>query len=125
IVESLRDNGVAVNGFIASGGLPVKSPLMMQIYSDVLKARITLPESAQSVAMGAAILGCIAADAKLTGYQSITDTIRAMARQRTDLAYEPDVANARQYDNLYTFYRKMTDANGVIAGVMHGLRSFA
>ena len=124
IVESLRENGLAVNNFIAGGGLPVKSPLMMQIYADVLKARITLPESDQSVALGAAILGCIAAGAKLTGYKSIADAIRAMARQRLDVAYEPDVANAQQYDNLYALYRKMTDANGVIAGVMHSLRSF-
>lgn len=125
IVELLRDDGVAVSSFIASGGLPAKSPLMMQIYSDVLKARITLPESTQSVALGAAILGCIVADSKITGYEHITNTICAMARQRTDLAYQPNAAAAQQYDRQYAFYRKLTDANGVMAGVMRDLRSFS
>lgn len=57
IVDTLRDAGVPVTQFVASGGLPSKSPLLMQIYADVLGARITLPESEQSVALGAAIIG--------------------------------------------------------------------
>ena len=125
IVELLRENGVAVNGFIASGGLPAKSPLMMQIYSDVLKAQITLPESTQSVALGAAILGCIVADTRHTGGKSVTDTIRTMARQRTDLIYQPDLATARQYDTLYALYRKLTSITGPVSAVMRDLQDFA
>ena len=36
IVETLREAGVPCRRFVASGGLPGKSPLLMQIYSDVL-----------------------------------------------------------------------------------------
>src|SRR6266705_1962895 len=61
IVDTLREAGVPVERFVASGGLPAKSPLLMQIYADVLGEQIKLAESENSVALGAAILGCLAA----------------------------------------------------------------
>src|SRR5688500_17526811 len=67
IVETLREAGVPCRRFVASGGLPAKSPLLMQIYADVLDARIRLPETEPSVALGAAILACIAAGREVTG----------------------------------------------------------
>jgi len=60
IVQLLRDAGVPVEHFVASGGLPGKSPLLMQIYADVLGEQITLAESNNAVALGAAILGNLA-----------------------------------------------------------------
>ena len=94
IVETLRDAGVPVRRFVASGGLPAKSPLLMQIYADVLDERIKLAESDQSVALGAAILGCLAAGPEATGYPGISQAIHAMARVREDLVYRPDLAGA-------------------------------
>ena len=57
ICDTLRDAGVPVRRFVAAGGLPAKSPLLMQIYADVLDARIKLAPTDQSVALGAAMLG--------------------------------------------------------------------
>jgi L-ribulokinase len=101
IVETLRDGGVPVERFVASGGLPAKSPLLMQIYADVLGQEITLAESDQSVALGAAILGCLAAGSQTTGHASIASAIHAMARQRRDLVYRPDPQRHRRYEKLY------------------------
>jgi L-ribulokinase len=122
IVDTLRDAGVPVRRFVASGGLPVKSPLLMQIYSDVLNERINLAESDQSVALGAAILGCLAAGHEATGHASISQAIHAMARQREDVMYRPDLKARKQYEKLYPIYRKLGDRDGVLATAMRELR---
>jgi L-ribulokinase len=122
IVQTLQSSGVPVKRFVASGGLPGKSPLLMQIYADVLGEKIELAESDQSVALGAAILGCIAAGAEATGYTTIDQAIHAMARQRKDLVYVPDPARQRAYAELYGVYRNIADCNGPIAQTMRKLR---
>src|SRR5918993_2267657 len=98
IVDTLRDAGVPVRRFVASGGLPAKSPLLMQIYADVLDERIKLAESEQSVALGAAVFGALAAGPGATGHASMGQAIHAMARQREDLVYRPDLSARRRYD---------------------------
>ena len=124
IVESLRESGVPVRRFVASGGIAVKNPLLMQIYSDVLNERITIAESDQAVALGAAILGCLAAG-KTSGYASISQAIHAMARQREDLKYRPDLVARKQYEKLYRLYRSLADGNGTLAAVMRQLRELS
>lgn len=122
IVETLREAGVPVRRFCASGGLPGRSPLLMQICADVLDGRIHLPETDQSVALGAAILGCIAAGSEVTGYHSISQAIHAMSRWREDLVYRPDLDRKRQYQKLYPLYRSLAGGNSAIASVMRQLR---
>jgi L-ribulokinase len=123
IVDTLRDAGVPVRRFVASGGLPAKNPLLMQIYADVLNERITLAESDQSVALGAAILGCLAAGEAATGYAQVSQAIQAMARQREDLVYRPELSARAKYDKLYELYRTIGAGDGKLAGVMRELRN--
>jgi L-ribulokinase len=123
IVDTLEDGGVPVKKFVASGGLPAKSPLLMQIYADVLGRDIALAESDQSVALGAAILGCIAAGKSATGHANIAQAINAMARQRKDLVYKPSAAGKKQYQKLYPLYRKLAERGGSVGSVMHDLRN--
>jgi L-ribulokinase len=110
IVETMRDSQILVRRFVASGGLPAKNPLLMQIYADVLNEKILLAESNESVALGAAILGCLAAGPEETGYSAVSQSIHAMARQREDLVYRPDIRARNHYDVLYARYRKLGDA---------------
>ncbi|MFO1022256.1 MAG: FGGY-family carbohydrate kinase [Planctomycetales bacterium] len=56
IVQTLRDGGVPVRRFVATGGLPHHSPLFLQICADVLNETIVVPDSKQGPALGAAIL---------------------------------------------------------------------
>jgi L-ribulokinase len=123
IVETLRTAGVPVRRFVASGGLPAKSPLLMQIYADVLGEKIKLAASDQSVALGAAILGCLSAGSAVTGYAGISQAIHAMARVRDDLAYRPDLRARREYGDLYKVYQSITDGDGTVARAMRVLRS--
>jgi len=122
IVETLREAGVPVRRFVASGGLPAKLPLLMQIYADVLDERIKLAESDQSVALGAAILGCLAAGSAATGHASLSQAIHAMARQREDVMYRPDLGARKKYAQLYLVYRELVQCDGAVAGVMRRLR---
>jgi L-ribulokinase len=125
IVETLQESGVPVRRFVASGGLPGKSPLLMQIYADVLGEKITLAESDQSVALGAAILGCLAAGSEVTGYAHISQAIHAMARQREDLVYRPDLHRRKLYNKIYPLYRSVCQCDGATATVMRRLREIA
>ncbi|CAN5595024.1 hypothetical protein BH10PLA1_BH10PLA1_19940 [soil metagenome] len=125
ICDTLEAGGVPVRRFVASGGLPAKSPLLMQIYADVLDNKIALAESDQSVALGAAILGCLAAGPEVTGYPAISTAVQAMARQREDLLYRPDLPAKRAYAKLYEIYRSLTPADGSLATAMRELRTLS
>jgi L-ribulokinase len=124
IVDTLREGGVPVKRFVASGGLPVKNPLLMQIYADILGAAIALAESQDSVAVGAAILGCLAAGESVTGYKTIHDAVAAMGRQRDDLMYQPDPAHQDAYEKLYDLYRKLAVPDGALVSIIRELRAF-
>jgi L-ribulokinase len=97
----------------------------MQIYADVLGEEIKLAESENSVALGAAILGCLAAGVESTGHASMEAAIRAMARQRSEPVYRPRAEAQSQYDKLYALYRGAGEFDGVLARTMRALRGFA
>lgn len=123
IVDTLSEAGVPVRRFVASGGLPKKSPLLMQICADVLGEKIKRAASDQSVALGAAILGCLAAGKELTGHHALSQAISAMAPQTDDLIYRPDLDHKRSYERLYPLYRQLTHPDSMIATTMHHLRT--
>jgi L-ribulokinase len=105
IVEILRDGGVPVNGFVATGGLPHHNPLIVQVYADVLGEPITVHPSKQGPALGAAILGALAADA----FASPAAAIRAMAVRKGTVVFKPNPAHRARYHALYREYRGLGD----------------
>jgi ribulose kinase len=56
----------------------VDNPLIMQIYSDVTGRPIKIATSSQATALGAAILGSVAADSDRGGHDSHIEAIRKM-----------------------------------------------
>jgi L-ribulokinase len=105
IVELLRDGGVPVNGFVATGGLPHHNPIVVQVYADVLGEPISVHPSKQGPALGAAILGALAADA----FGSPADAIRAMAVRKGAVVFQPNPAHRARYHALYREYRGLGD----------------
>lgn len=103
IVELLRDGGVPVNRFVATGGLPHHNPIVVQVYADALNAPIRVHPSKQGPALGAAILGALAAGA----FPDSAVAVRAMAtpRRGTERVFKPQRAHAGTYDGLYAEYR--------------------
>jgi L-ribulokinase len=125
IRDTLAGAGVPVNHYVAGGGLPTKSPLLMQICADVLNAEIRLAASDQAVALGAAILGALAAGQAATGHPTIASAIRAMARLRDDLVYRPDPTTTPHYDALYSMYRDLAESTGPLPTTMRRLRELS
>jgi len=119
IVELLRESGVAVERFVATGGLPHHNPLLIKIYADVLGEAIAVHPSTQGPALGAAILGVLTAGAEVSGFESPAEAVTAMAgaqpgnpdREMTVTAANPQAHSI--YSDIYRRYRKLGDTLAV------------
>jgi L-ribulokinase len=63
VIKAFETAGIPIDRLVACGGLPQKSPLVMQIFADVTNREIHLPRSLQASGLGAAIHGAVAAGA--------------------------------------------------------------
>ncbi len=115
IVELLRENGVPVNNFVATGGLPHHNPLLVQIYADVLGEPVSIHPSKQGPALGAAILGVLAAGSDASSFTSTAEAISAMAgtisgdKDRESVVVSPNLDAHNVYEKVYAKYRKLGD----------------
>jgi sugar (pentulose or hexulose) kinase len=112
--EVLDRQGFPRTEIILSGGL-TKTPQLGQILADVFRTPVTLLESAQEgTAWGAALLAkyrhqCIA---KTTcDWSSFLRTQSAGDKMR----FVPNLADARQYDAVYTRYMQLIRAHSTLA----------
>ena len=118
IVDVLREGGVPVKKFVATGGLPHHNPLLVQVYADILGTPVVVHPSKQGPALGAAILGVLAAGKQASGFSSATAAIRAMAAAegknggRQGIVYKPQRGATKAYDGVYRRYRELADAVG-------------
>jgi L-ribulokinase len=83
----------------------------MQIYADVTGRPIAVAGAAQASALGAAMLGAVAAGTKSGGYAGLRDAAAAMAPAPAT-TYTPDPERRRQYDVLYREYKRLYDYFG-------------
>jgi L-ribulokinase len=110
IVDLLREHGVPVNRFVATGGLPHHNPQLVQIYADVLGAPIEVHPSKHGPALGAAILGACASGS-VGGFAGIGPAIRAMALpasvRRQQRIVKPKSSATKAYTKSYSRYREL------------------
>ena len=111
IIEAFKANGVEVNKFIATGGLPDRNRLLMQIYSDVTGLEISVAAAKQTPALGSAMFGAVAAGAQAGGYDTITAASLKMAHLR-DEVYRPNSASQAVYEKLFQEYVLLHDYFG-------------
>jgi len=111
IIETFRQNNVPIHELIATGGLPDRNKLLMQIYSDGTGLPIYVPEATQIGALGSAMHGAVAAGSMVGGYDSIVDASVNMARLRED-SYQPIPENKAIYDKLFAEYVTLHDYFG-------------
>lgn len=111
IIEAFNQNNVPIRELVATGGLPDRNKLMMQIYADVTGLPIYIPEAAQICALGAAMHGAVAAGAASGGYDSIVAAAAKMARLRKE-KFQPNPGNKAIYDRLYAEYIALHDYFG-------------
>lgn len=104
IVDTLREGGVPVKRFVATGGLPHHNTLFLQLCADVLGERIVVPAAKQGPALGAAILGALAAGR----FPNARAAIRTMACSKSTRVVQPSRPSARAAQQLYSDYRQLT-----------------
>jgi L-ribulokinase len=109
IIDVMEDSGLHVRRLVATGGLPHHNPLLMQIYADVLGRPITIHPSKQGPALGAAILGVLAAGKQLSGFKSAEAAVRSMAAADKPRHVRPDRTAHRQYETCYRRYREFAE----------------
>lgn len=104
IVDRFVQEGVAINGVIAIGGIPKKSPFVMQVSSDVLNMPIKVVTSEQAVALGSAI-----AAATVSGLYPDIGTAQKSMGSGFEKVYYPNAENAAKYQAIYEKYSKLCD----------------
>lgn len=111
IVETFQKHNVPIRELVATGGLPDRNKLLMQIYADITGLPIYIPEASQIGALGSAMHGAVAAGSTAGGYDSIIEASRKMARLR-EVNYQPNMENKAIYDRIYTEYVGLHDYFG-------------
>jgi L-ribulokinase len=121
IIETFENNGVPVNEFYAAGGIAEKSPIIMQIYADILKKPIFISGSSQGPTLGAAIFGAVAGGA----YPDVKTAARILGKVK-EVCFIPNTENSFVYDRLYSEYEILHDYFGKgLNNIMKNLKMYA
>lgn len=102
IMEHLEQSGVVLEEVIAVGGIPLKSPYVMQVLSDVMGLDIKVAATMQAGALGSAMCAAVAAGI----FNSLECALETMG-QGYNTIFKPCGKNRKTYDVLYANYRKL------------------
>ncbi|MDR2747147.1 MAG: ribulokinase [Treponema sp.] len=102
IVRRFREEGIAIEGVYAVGGVARKSSLVMQTLADVLDMPIQVRKSDQAVALGAAMFAAVVSGI----YPDIPAAQKALCPV-IEKTYSPNPARRKIYDALYDRYRAL------------------
>ena len=110
IIEAFTEQGVPVESIVAGGG-PAKNVFLMQIYADIMGREIAVAGTEQASALGAAMLGAVAAGQRAGGYDSLTEAAAHMAPPPARV-YRPAPEHLVIYNTLYAEYCRLYDYFG-------------
>jgi L-ribulokinase len=105
IIEAFVEQGLPVEAIVTGGSL-AQNLMLMQIYADVTGREMAVSSAAQTSALGAAMLGAVAA-----GEGSLARVVARMAPPPARV-YRPIVEHGPIYDALYAEYRRLYDYMG-------------
>lgn len=111
IMDQFAAYRVPVHEIFACGGLAHKSPVVMQIYSDVLGLPIKVTAVKQTSALSTSIFAAVAAGAKNGGYDSYEGAVENMVRP-PKCQYFPIPENVAKYRELFSVYKDLHDYLG-------------
>jgi L-ribulokinase len=124
ILDAFEKESIPVRELIAVGGLAERSPLLLQIYADVTRRPIGLAAAPNASALGAAMLGAVAAGPGRGGHASLAGAARAMAHLKPGrVTPRPEAAGA--YDVLYRDWLELHDHFGKGTDLMRRLKGRA
>ncbi|MBM6592477.1 ribulokinase [Microvirga pudoricolor] len=100
ILERMAERGVPVKRVINAGGIPQNSPVLNQVYANVLNRPVLVPDGIPT-GLGSSIFASLAAGT----YGSLEEAQDAMGLPfRT---FEPDPSTRDVYERLYAIYRTL------------------
>ena len=102
INDRFIDEGVRIDGVIATGGVAKKNPWVMQVVADVLNVTIRVARSDQTVALGSAMAAAVA-----SGIYPDFKTAREKMENGFKKEYRPDPVKAEKYKALYEKYKTL------------------
>jgi L-ribulokinase len=111
IVEEFEKAGIAIDSIVMSGGIPLKNPMLVQTYADILNREIRVCQTTQAGAVGAAILGVAAASSEVTGYNNLVEVVQKLGKNG-EMAYCPNQNKVEAYDKLYEEYVVLSEYFG-------------
>ena len=111
IIERFEEFGVSVREIVNCGGIAEKSPVVMQIYANILGRPMKISRSGQTCALGAAIAGAVAGGV----YRDVPAAQKAMTGVK-DTVYKPQAKAVKVYNQLFKLYRELHDAFGLPEG---------
>lgn len=111
IIEAHEAAGIRVEEIHACGGLAHRSPGILQIYADIVEREIRVAASAHATAVGAAIIGALAAGKRGGGYDDFVQSTHRMARLKP-ARFRPQAKYRQTYRSLYAEYLRLHDYFG-------------
>lgn len=123
IIENYEQNGILITDVYAVGGIPRKSPWIMQMCADVLKKEIIVPEFENVPARGAAVCAAVAVGKKnpSVGVRDFKEAGERLIPKEVK-RYYPDMEKAKKYDRVYQYYCMLHDLFGRDDSFMKGLK---
>ncbi|MDP7251778.1 MAG: ribulokinase [Planctomycetota bacterium] len=111
IIRTMETSGLSIESCIACGGLPDKNLLLMQIFADVTGREFRICASEQASALGAAMLGSLAAGSQNGGFDSLADASKVISRLKEE-TISPVAAHTKIYAGLFAEYERLHDYFG-------------
>ncbi len=112
IINRIEEYGVSIKEVVNCGGIAEKSPMVMQIYADILGREMKVSRSAQTCALGSAIAAAVVAGSANGGYDDFASAQAAMTGVK-NVVYKPIPENQAVYAKLYKLYKQLHDGFGV------------
>jgi L-ribulokinase len=112
IIEQFEKYGVPIKTIVATGGIPDKNPLLMQIYADITGRTLKIADSAQTCALGAAIFGAVVATKDKGGFKDVETAQKKICRFK-NIEYKPIKENRVIYNKIYHIYKKLHNSFGI------------
>jgi FGGY-family pentulose kinase len=100
IIDEMNAAGFRISTIMATGG-GTKNPVFLQAHADICGCEIILPEEAESVLLGSAMLGAVAAGE----YGDLPTAMSTMSRPGEVIS--PDHSNANYYEGKYRVFLQM------------------
>ncbi|KAD4179913.1 hypothetical protein E3N88_28504 [Mikania micrantha] len=102
IIEHCNEHGHKIDTLFASGGLS-KNSLFIQEHADIIGCPIILPRESESVLLGAAILGAVAAKK----YPTLRDAMKALNAPGQIIHPSKDPRVKKYHDAKYRIFRQL------------------